>query len=170
MNVARASLTIAALLAAASPAMAHPEDPNINAVYAGLREARAANDLDGMSKAFGSGGLLIDSRPGPAISGGELGARLKPMVERVKSEGVKIDTAYRIERRSVIGDVALDAGFMRQTMTRPGGQPGTRYARFLVTMQRDAAGQWKIIGDASMTVDKAQFDGAAKVDGLTHDG
>lgn len=163
--------TIAALaLCAAAPALAHPEDASINSVYDGLRVARSANDLEGMTSRFGSGGLLIDSRPGPAISGGELGDRLKPMVERIKTEGVKIDTAYRIERRSVLGDIALDAGFMRQTMVRPNGQTGTRYARFLVTMQRDAAGKWRIIGDASMTVDQAQFDGVKKVEGLTFDG
>ena len=165
------NLACAALCSIAAPAAAaHPEDASINSVYDGLRQARAANDLDGMASAFGPGGLLIDARPGPAISGDELGARLKPMVARVKAEGVKIETGYRIERRSVLGDVALDAGFMRQTITRPGTEPTVRHARFLTTLQRDPSGRWRIIGDASMTVDKAQFDGVAKVEGLTYDG
>ena len=172
MRSIRHSIAAAAMLfavAATPAAAAHPEDSKINRVYAELSTARAANDLDGMVRKFGSEGLLVDSRPGPAISGAELGNRLKPMVERVKSEGVKIGTAYRLERRSVIGDIALDAGYMRQTIARPDGQEMTRYARFLVTLRRDATGEWRIIGDASMTADKAAFDGVTSTDGLHYD-
>ena len=156
-------------VAATPAAAAHPEDAKINRVYAQLAAARAANDLDGMVRAFGPEGLLVDSRPGPAISGSELGGRLKPMVERVKAEGVKIGTAYRLERRSVNGDIALDAGYMRQTIARPGGETMTRYARFLVTLQRDASGAWRIIGDASMPAEQAAFDAVTRIDGLHYD-
>lgn len=160
-----------ALIAFAAPAAAeNQENSALNAVYAGLSKARSAHDVAGMARHFGAEGLLVDARPGPAISGGELGARLQPMAERIRTEGVKIDTAYRLERRSVMDDVAIDAGYMRQSMTRPDGQTGTRYARFLVTMRRGPDGAWKIIGDASMPAEKAAFDALPRTEGLHYDG
>lgn len=145
------------LLGAAAPAFAHPEDAAIDAVYERLRNARAAADIEGMVAAFAPDGMLVDSRPGAPITGSELGARLAPQVERLRGEGGSIATEYRIERRQVSGDIALDAGYMRQTVNRPGHEPMTRYARFLVTMRRGADGQWQILGDASMPATEAAW-------------
>lgn len=158
------------LVFTAIPAAAHEQDGAINSVYARLASARAANDLPGMTGHFSAEGLLVDARPGPVISGAELEGRMKPMLERLLSEKGKIDTAYRIERRSILGDIALDAGFMRQTVSRPGVEPMTRYARFLVTMKRGGDGQWRIIGDASMPAQQAAFDGLPRREGLHFDG
>jgi len=144
------------LLGVAAPAFAHPEDAAIDAVYERLRDARAAADIEGMVAAFAPDGMLVDSRPGAPIIGSELGARLAPQVERLRGEGGSIGTEYRIERRQVLGDIALDAGYMRQTVTVPGREPMTRYARFLVTMRRGANG-WQIIGDASMPATEAAW-------------
>nr|WP_295373803.1 nuclear transport factor 2 family protein [uncultured Sphingosinicella sp.] len=163
------ALPLACIVLAAPAAAANREDGALNAVYAGLSRARAAHDVPGMSSAFGADGLLIDARPGPAISGGELEARLKPMAARIQAEGVKLETAYRLERRSVMGDIAVDAGYMRQTMVRPDGQRGARYARFLVTMRRDPNGGWRIVGDASMPAEQAAFDALTKTEGLHFD-
>ena len=160
---------VSAACIVASPAAAHPEDRAINAVYASLARARTAHDVAGMTAAFAPDGLLIDARPGPAVSGAELGARLAPMAERLRAEGVAIATGYRIERRSVSGDVAMDAGYMRQTMTRSDGTAQARYARFLVTLRRGADG-WRIIGDAAMPATEAQWASAAPAEGLHHDG
>jgi ketosteroid isomerase-like protein len=169
MNFVIIRLLIVAGVGLAGPVAAHREHAALNKVYANLSHARAAHDVGGMASAFGPEGLLIDARPGPAISGGELGKRLEPMAARVESEGVKIDTAYRIERRSVMGDVAVDAGYMRQTMVRPDGQRGVRYARFLVTMRHTPETGWRIIGDASMPADAAAFDGVTRTEGLHYD-
>lgn len=159
-----------ALAALAAPAAAHPQDEAINAVYGRLSKAREAHDSAGMAGGFTPDAILIDARPGPAISGGELETRLRPMAQRLVADRVAVATGYRVERRSVTGDVAVDAGYMRQAMTRPDGQAGIRYARFLVAMQRQADGRWLIIGDASMPADEAAWNGAAKVAGLHHDG
>lgn len=165
------SCALLALALFASPALAaNPEDPSINAVYQRLAAARAAGDVAGMAGAFGPEGLLVDQRPGPAIAGSELAARLRPMAERLRADNVRIDTAYRIERRSVTGDVALDAGYMRQSLRRPDGQAMTRYARFLVTMRRGGDGQWRIIGDASMTADETAWTALTAREGLHFDG
>src|SRR5688572_5964186 len=129
-------LPVALLIALAAPAAANPEDGAINAVYQRLASARAAGDVHGMASAFAPGALLVDARPGPAISGAELSGRLRPMAERLRNENARVETGYRVERRSVMGAIAVDAGYMRQDIHRTDGRAMTRYARFLVTMER----------------------------------
>jgi ketosteroid isomerase-like protein len=92
------------------------------------------------------------------------------MAARMAADGVRVDTAYRVERRSVSGDLAIDAGYMRQTMTRPGAEPMVMYRRFLVTMRRGADGAWRIVADASMPAEQAAWDAAARVEGLQYSG
>lgn len=159
----------AVLFAAAVPAAAHPEDDAINAVYAGLVRARTAGDVAGMTAAFAPEALLVDARPGPAISGADLAERLRPQAARLTADGVRIDTGYRIERRAVNGEIAVDAGYMRQTMVRPDGQAQARYARFLITLRRGPEG-WRIIGDSSMPAPEAAWAATVPADGLHHDG
>lgn len=163
-------LLLAIACAAAPAAAANPEDGAINAVYQRLAAARAAGDVEGMASAFGSQGLLVDARPGPAIAGAELAGRLQPMANRLRTDNATIDTAYRIERRSVIGGIALDAGFMRQIVRRGDGEAMTRYARFLTTLQRGADGIWRIIGDASMPAQEPAWTALAPAEGLQFDG
>ena len=163
-------LAAASLVLIAAPAAANPEDGAINAVYQRLASARAAGDVAGMASAFAAGALLIDARPRPAISGAELAGQLRPMADRLRSDNARVETAYRVERRSVMGAIALDAGYMRQDVRRADGGAMTRYARFLVTMQRGSDGVWRIIGDASMTVNEAAWTGLARTEGLHFDG
>lgn len=133
----------AAAMAAASPAFAHPQDVALNDVYGRLAAARTAHDLAGMAATFPAQALLIDARPGSAVSGAELPAVLAPQRDRLVKDGVSVSSAYRIERRQVIGaDLALDAGYMRQALSLPGAPEQIRYARFLVTLsaRRKAGG------------------------------
>lgn len=163
-------LAFALLIPLAAPATANPEDAAINAVYQRLASARAAGDVPGMTDAFAPGALLIDARPGPAISGTELSGRLRPMAERLRDENARVETAYRVERRSVMGAIALDAGYMRQDIRRADGRAMTRYARFLVTMERGPGDSWRIIGDASMPADEAAWTSLGRTEGLHFDG
>lgn len=168
MKIGLGGLALLSIHAAA--ASAHPENSNINAVYERLVQARVAADVDGMAAAFPAEAILIDARPSPPIGGGhELQDRLRPQVERMVAEGVKIRTKYRVERRSVSADFAVDAGYMRMEMVRPGAEPNVRYARFLVTMKRDASSQWRIIADASMPADEARWNAAPRVPGARYD-
>jgi uncharacterized protein (TIGR02246 family) len=161
---------VAAAVLAAPAAAANPEDAALNRVYAGLVAARAAGDVPGMASAFAPEALLIDQRPMPPIAGADLAERLRPMAARLAADGVRVDTAYRVERRSVSGDLAIDAGYMRQSMTRPGAEPLVMYRRFLVTMRRGADGAWRIVADASMPAEQAAWDAAARVEGLQYSG
>lgn len=155
---------------ASSAVAANPEDGALNGVYERLTRAREAGDVSGMAGAFAPEGLLVDARPGPAIAGSELAERLAPQAARITADGVRIETAYRIERRSVSGDLALDAGYMRQSLARPGAEPMIRYSRFLVTMRRGTDGAWRIVGDASMPSTAEAWNGLTRVDGLQFDG
>jgi ketosteroid isomerase-like protein len=159
-----------AALAAGPAAAANPEDEALNSVYRGLVESRSRSDVAGMAAAFGSEALLIDQRPMPAISGAELADRLRPMAARIVADNVRIDTAYRVERRSVSGDLAIDAGYMRQSLARPGAEPMVRYSRFLVTMRRGESGAWRIVADASMPSTEEAWDSVARSEGLLHGG
>lgn len=168
MNL-RTALFAAVLMAAASPALAHPQDAALNDVYGRVAAARTAHDLAGMAAAFPAQALLIDARPGPAVSGAELPAVLAPQRDRLVKDGVSVSSAYRIERRQVIGaDLALDAGYMRQALSRPGAPEQVRYARFLVTLRREADG-WKIVGDAAMPSTADVWAGLKAQEGLRFD-
>lgn len=168
------SLLIAVALAAslsAAPAAAHPQDGAINQLYGRLVAAKARNDAAGVAAAFAPEALLIDARPGAATSGAELAARLTPMAARMAADGVTVATQYRIERRSVAGDVAIDAGYMRTEMRRAAGeQPLTMITRFLVTLRRQADGSWRILSDASLPSTEAAWAGAVRAEGLRYDG
>lgn len=153
--------------AAAPAAAAHPSDPAINAVYARLAESRAANDVAGMAGAFEPGALLIDARAGPAVSGAELAGILAPQRDRLVRDGIRIDTAYRVERRQLLADgLAVDSGYMRQTLRRPDGTAQVRYARFLVTLRRSADGAWRIVADAAMPSTEEVWFGLSAQPGL----
>jgi uncharacterized protein (TIGR02246 family) len=161
---------IISFVALSGPAVAADEhDREINAVYSQMSAARAAGDVGGMTAAFAPEGLLVDARPGPVISGAELVARLAPMAGRLRTEGAKVQSAYRIERRSIMGDIVLDAGFMRQTVTRQDGRKSDRYARFLITMHRGPADRWRIIGDASMPAEQVAFEQVKRTEELYFD-
>ena len=163
------AVAIGIALLAASSASAHVQDEAINRVYAGLKQSRAAADVPGMSSAFAPGALLIDPRSPQPIAGAELAERLKPMAARLVADGVKVQTAYRIERRSVMGDIAVDAGLMHMRLARPDGAGQDQYARFLVTMQRQADGRWLIVGDASLPATAEAWSSALRGDGLHFD-
>jgi uncharacterized protein (TIGR02246 family) len=166
--VAFAAAVTATLVAA--PASAHPQDDALNQVYGRLTEAKARNDAGGVASAFAPEALLIDARPGAPTSGAELAARLAPMTARMAADGVTVAARYRIERRSVAGDVAVDAGYMRQDMRRAAGaQPMTMITRFLVTLRRQADGSWRILSDASMPSTEAAWTGAVRAEGLRYD-
>jgi uncharacterized protein (TIGR02246 family) len=160
----------AALLASGPVAAAAPEDAALNAVYARLAQARAANDVAGMSEAFSRSALLIDARPGLPVSGAELAARLRPQADRIVADGLRVETGYRIERRSVAGNVAIDAGYMRQAIVRPNAEPMIRHARFLVTLVREADGAWRIAADAAMPSTEEAWNAVVRSDGLHYDG
>lgn len=147
-----APLLIAALLSSAASAQASEGgDRGPNGVYARLATARAAHDVPGMAAVFDPKALLIDARSPAPVSGGELAARLAPQRDQLVNDRVAIETTYRVERRQHLGDgLAVDAGYMRQTLKRGDATPQVRYAKFLVTLKQGDDGVWRIVADAAM--------------------
>ena len=158
-----------ALTAMAAPADAQAVNEAINSVYARLAQARTAHDVAGMGAEFPAHAILVDARPGAPLMGSELVARLQPQAARLKEDKAKVVTAYRIERRSISGDVAVDAGYMRMAINVPDGRSMLRYSRFMTTLRRDADGIWRIIGDASMPADEAAWNTLTRQPGLHYD-
>lgn len=158
-----------ALLCVATALPAHPQDEALNQIYGRLIAARAAGDLAGMIGPFPAEAILIDSRKLPALGGGdELQAQLASMAARLKADNASVASSYRVERRSIRKDLAIDAGYMRMMITIPGRDPMVRYARYLVAFQRAGDG-WQIMGDANMPSDAAAWDAVRTVPGLRHD-
>ena len=161
-----------AILSAAAPASAGSRaDPALNAIYERLAAAKAENAPEKVASEFAAQATLISARPGPPIRGDALAGALRPMAERLKSEKVTVSTAYRVESRRVLGDVALDSGYMRTLFAAPAGaaRPRDMYNRFLVTFRKKSGGDWKIVGDASLPATSADWDKAARTEGLKFD-
>jgi len=166
-------LAPAALIAATPAAAANPADAAINAMYESIAAGVAANSGEGVVAAFADEAVVLDARPGPPAEGPAFRAAIQKMAERLKADGVQVKADYRVTRRIVSGDLAVDTGFRRQTMAvaKPDGpQPGTQYHKFLVVAQRQADGRWKIVRDASLPASKEAWDAAPRVDGLKYDG
>jgi ketosteroid isomerase-like protein len=164
----------AASAALAVPAMAgNRADAALNALYESIAAGVAANSGDGVVGAFAGDAMVLDPRPGAPAEGAAFRAGIQRMAERLKADGVQVRADYRIVRRIVSGDIAVDTGFRRQTMavSKPGApQPGTQYHKFLVVAQLQADGGWKIVRDASLPASKEAWDAAVKVEGLKYDG
>jgi len=162
-----------ALVAAAPAAAADPADGAINRLYEAIAAGVAANSGEGVTSAFADDAMVLDPRPGAPVEGAAFRAGIQRMADRLKAEGVQVKADYRVVRRIVSGDMAIDTGFRRQTMVTTkaeGPQPGTQYQKFLVVARRQADGRWRIVRDASLPASKEAWDGAARVEGLKYDG
>lgn len=161
-----------ALLAVGVPASAYPADGALNRLYETIAAGVAVNSAEQVTGAFAADAVVLDSRPGPPAGGDAFRAGIARMAERLKADGVEVKADYRVIRRMVTGDVAVDVGYRRQSMagTKPGGPvPGTQYQKFLVVAQRQADGGWKIVRDASLPASKEAWDAAARTEGLKYD-
>ena len=158
-------------MAIAGPAVAsNPSDPGINAYYDELTRARAT-DFRQLVNSFHPQGLFIfltgPQGPGPVVTADQLPDRTRTMADQMKKAGMKLSTGYRIEKRSVVGDVAVDTGYMRTTQTM-NGKSRSHYARFLVTLKRDGE-RWRVLSDAAWVSDEATYNAVRKTDGLKYD-
>ena len=159
------------LIAADAPVAADAPNQSLNAFYE--RVFSESNlDIRSRASAFHPQGLFVflgnRGQPGPVTAGSELAARLEGMSARMAADGMTIMAAHRIERRSIIGDTAVDTGYMRTTQTRNGVSQNF-YARFLITMIRGEDGQWRIVSDAAWPADEAAWDAVPRAEGLIYD-
>ena len=159
----------AAFMTVAVPASAQADNASINTYYERLAHARATN-FAAIADSFHPQGLFIflsPQGPGPIVSGEELPARAQRIAERMRADGMTMASGYRVERRSVIGDIAVDAGYMRSTQSM-NGNSRSNYARFLITLKRDGA-SWRVISDAAWPSDEASYNAVPRTAGLRYD-
>lgn len=150
-------------------APAHAENESINAHYDALAVA-SANGFSGTADLFDRRGLFVfltQDGPGPLVTGAQMPARTEAMGRRLQADGMTLTTAYRLEKRSVIGDVSVDSGYMKTTQTL-NGSARSHYARFLVTWKRDGD-HWRLISDAAWPSDEAAYNAVPRTPGLKYD-
>jgi ketosteroid isomerase-like protein len=160
-----------AVASSASVSASRAENDAINAVYQHLTRAKLENSPEKVAQEYDANATLIDPRSGPPMRGSGLDQSLKSITDRMASEKVRVSTAYRVESRAVLGNVAVDSGYMRTLLTAPAGAPKPKdmYTRFLVTFKRRSDGSWRIIGDASLPADAAAWNNLKRVEGLAFD-
>lgn len=159
------------LVAAAPAASVSAEAPHaaLNQVYERIAEGKAAVDADRALAAFDDRVVSVGPRAGPVAAGDAFHQRFRTMAQRIMNDQVSVEADYRIEHREIFGDTAVDAGFMRHRFSRAGTPGQVQYSRFLVTLQRQPNGQWKIIADASAPADEQAWAGVERRPGLKFD-
>ncbi|MBV8686232.1 MAG: DUF4440 domain-containing protein [Alphaproteobacteria bacterium] len=170
----RALVAAAVAVAATAPpaAAGGRDDAAVNRLYEEIAAGVAANAGKAVAAAFAEDAVVLDPRPGPPAAGPTFRSSILAMAARLKADGVKVSSAYRIERRIASGDLVIDTGYRRQTFASPaadGPQPGVQYHKFLVVAQRRAGEGWKIVRDASLPASKDSWDAAVRTPGLKYD-
>lgn len=160
----------AAVALAAAPVSAAPEDPALNGVYETLARGAAAASAETIAGAFADDAILLYEGRAPAMTGPAFRTSLETMSDRLKADRVRLTSEFRIERRIVSGDLAVDNGVLRRTLKRPDGTAQIQYAKFVLATRRQPDGGWKIVTDASMAASEEAWDRAVRVDGLKYDG
>lgn len=153
--------TLAALLLACAPAdkaatdsaaalTAATTDPA--AVRAFITEANTkwaaamvAADVPAILANYADDGVMM--QPGmPAVSGrAAIEEAMKGMVA-----AMKVDSAsFTLTDLKVGGDMAVETGAFRMTMTPTGGKPMNEVGKYVTVWQKQADGSWKVVRDIS---------------------
>ena len=159
-------ITLAAIVA-----MDAPQNAAINAVYDRLVVAKNSRDPAAIVAEFDPRSIVVDPRPLPAASGASIAEPLQRMMARLTANGVKVETRYRVEKREMFGDYAVDSGYMQMRfVAKPGaGKPDDMVTRFLTTLQREPDGSYRIVGDASFLAAPGDWEKLRPVSGLHFD-
>jgi uncharacterized protein (TIGR02246 family) len=161
-----------AVASAAPAAAANPDDAALNRLYEAVAAGVAANSAEAIVAAFADDAVVLDPRPNPPAVGAAFRDGIGRMAAKLKADGVKVTSEYRIERRLVAGDLAVDTGYRRLAFVPAAGgaAPSVQYHKFLVVARRRRDGSWKILRDASLPASEAAWAGAVRSDGLKYDG
>lgn len=155
---------------AAAPAAADT-NADVNAIYERIAEGLRTHDPAMSSRAYTADAAYLPPSPGPIDQGERLHALMRSSAERLRADNVAMTISYRVVRRTLVGNTAIDIGYYRTAMKRgTDGAEQVRYNKFLLTARREADGTWKISHDASLPSSQAAYDAAERVAGLKYDG
>jgi len=159
------------MLLAAAAALDAPPNEAVNAVYDRLVVAKNSRNAAAIVAEFDPRSIVVDPRPLPAASGASIAEPLQKMMARLTANDVKVETRYRIEKREMFGDYAVDSGYMQMRfIAKPGaGKPDDMVTRFLTTLQREPDGSYRIVGDASFLAVPGDWEKLRPVTGLHYD-
>lgn len=159
------------MLLAAAAALDAPPNDAINAVYDRLVVAKNSRNALAIVAEFDPRSIVVDPRPLPAASGASIAEPLQRMMARLTANDVKVETRYRIEKREMFGEYAVDSGYMQMRFSaKPGvGKPDDMVTRFLTTLQKGPDGRYHIVGDASFLAAAGDWDKLQPVAGLHYD-
>lgn len=164
----------AAVLAvfAAAPAAADTNtNTDVNAIYERMAEGIRTHDPEMSRKTYTADAAYLPPNPGPIDQGERLHALMRGSGERLKADQVAMTISYRVVRRTLAGNTAIDMGYYRTTMKRgTDGAEQVRYNKFLLTARREPDGTWRISHDASLPSSKEAYEAATPVAGLKFDG
>lgn len=159
-----------ALALASTPAQG---DVNIqvNAIYE--RIAAAARDQDPLlsRRAYAPDAVFLDERRPGMQAGDELHESMRGSMEALRESGAQARISYRVTGRTVQGNIAIDSGYYRVSITPSDREtsPSASYRKFLVAAERREDGRWHITHDASLPSSQEAYDSAQPVAGLRYD-
>lgn len=161
----------AALSAFAAAPAAADTNADVNAIYERMAEGIRSHDPEMSRRTYTADAAYLPPNPGPIDQGERLHALMRGSGERLKADNVAMTISYRVVRRTLVGDTAIDMGYYRTAMKRgTDGAEQVRYNKFLLTARREADGTWKISHDASLPSSKEAYEAAQPVAGLKYDG
>ncbi len=154
-----ATATLTALLLACAPADTPATDTasstattDVAAVRAVIEAANAtwatslvAADVPAILANYADDGVMMQSGM-PAVSGrAAIEEAMKGMVAAMKVDSA----AFTMNDLKVSGDLAVETGSYRMTMTPTGGAPMNDAGKYVTVWQKQADGSWKVIRDIS---------------------
>lgn len=163
-------LWIAISILAAQPAPADV-DARVNAIYERIAAGAMERDPLLSRHSYAPDAVFLDERrPGMQV-GDELHESMRGSMEALRASGAQARISYRVARRTMLGNAAIDSGYYRVSITPPDREasPSISYRKFLVAAERRDDGSWHITHDASLPSSQETYDSAQPVEGLRFD-
>jgi len=158
-------------IALASAPAASGINAELNDIYERIAAAAAQRDPLLSRQAYSPDAAFLDERRPAMQIGDELHQSMRESMEALGRSGAQARISYRVARRSVQGNVAIDSGYYRVVFTPPGegASPAASYRKFLVTAERLSDGNWYITNDASLPSSQEAYERSEPSAGLKFD-
>jgi uncharacterized protein (TIGR02246 family) len=153
------------------PTAAQASDAAANAVYDRMVAAYKAYDPAQLETVYApdatylsrSGRLDIHRRD-------QVRRGLTGYIQQLKTKGSKVDMKFRVVERKRFGDVYVDNGYVRTTVTPADGTaPQVTTGKFLTVLAKQPGGHWSFVSDADSETPAEAFDRAVRIGGVKFD-
>lgn len=146
-------------------------DAQINDLYERIDAAARDRDPELSRQAYAPDAVFLDEREATIQTGEVLHASMRESIEGLRRDGAAARISYRVVRRTVRENLAIDTGYYRVAVSPADRRaaPSIAYRKFLLAAEPRPDGRWQIIGDASLPSSQDAYDGAQPVSGLRFD-